>query len=591
MPIVPTYGPPNVQQAALPGARLGVQASPRAFGAGAAAGALDVADSSLNIQQRERQKQRQVRIQDWSNRLAERENHLLYDPQTGALQKRGKDAFGIAEPVLGDLDTFAGDLQKEALDGEEQQALHDLTADRRNAVQRSLMQHIAGEVRTFDDQTFGSGLASSRNAALANFNDPHRVDEEAYRQLTSIQEYAERHGLPGEWIQEQQSKAQSETYAGAIGRMIDRGDDLAAKDALKRWGGALTGDDAARIDGALKETSSRAESRRIADDLTSDPAQDMQGALAALEARGVEDVNVYDKAKDRVVEHYRLKHAAEQEADATLFQSATDAIDSAPVGKTADEIVPAQTWSSLRPSLRTQLRSYAKAKSTGIPIQTDWAVFSDLRQLARDNPQAFIESDLLEVRGSLSDEDYRSMEGLKDTLRGKDSAAGKKTFARLTTLGGAVDETLAKAGIDPHTLVKGKRNEQAITIHYQMEKQLDAHRELTGKEATPDEARQMAERLVVAQTIHTGQPTWRSWVKDALPFGFLFPDDTQGTAVVRAFEQPYAEKIAYSLDQVPADALNALRTDAAAEGVKEPSDEFLVNAYNAQLREGAVDGQ
>lgn len=150
MPIVP-YGPANVERAALPGARLGVQASPGTFGAGVAHGAGDVADVSLNIQEQERAKADQVRMLDMERQLGEWENAKLYDPKDGAFAKRGQDSFGLPEAVGQDFDAFAGELQTGLTSERQRVAAQQLIDGRRQGIQRSLMHHVAGEQRMVEE--------------------------------------------------------------------------------------------------------------------------------------------------------------------------------------------------------------------------------------------------------------------------------------------------------------------------------------------------------------------------------------------------------------------------------------------------------
>jgi hypothetical protein len=579
---VPTYGSPNVQQAALPGARLGVQASPGTFGAGAARGAVDLAQSGLDIQEQERAKADQVRMLDLERKLGEWENAKLYDPNTGAFSKRGEDAFGLPESVGQDFDGFAGDLQTGLTSDRQRLAAQQLIESRRTGIQRSLMNHVAGEQRNVEDQALAGVVATEDSAAIANYNDPERVAQAAARKRMAIEGHARRNGLPPEAVAAAVAESTSRTYAGAIGRMIDRGDDLAAKDALERWKGDLTGEDAARIDGALKVSSTKAESRGIADEVSRAP--DLQSALAALDQRKIADTDVYDQTRSRVVAHYQLERQADQEHQEGIVQDATDRIDADKTGAALEDLIPPQQWAQLRPSYRKQLQTYRRGN-----VQTDWGVYYDLRDAATDpaKREQFKDADLFKARGVLADPEWKELLNLRDAARGKESAGTKKDMARITSLDDVFKETLSKAGIDPRPIIKGTVNEPAVRFREQFEKQLAAHAQLTGKEATPTDARAIADKLLIEQTVTVPYDSSKHWIREIFrPPGLGYTPTTE-RVTARAFDLPYMDRTAYTVDQIPAADLQQLRADFAAAGDPQPDPVRLVNAYNAILREGA----
>lgn len=579
MPTVPTYGTPNVERSAMPGARLGVQATPDAFGAPLAAAAQNVADSSLGIALQERRKADQVRMLDLERQLGEWENQKLYDPKTGAFAKRGKDAFDLPTTVTQDYDAFTGQLEAGLTSDDQRMAARQLIDSRRVAVGRAVQNHVGGEIRSYEETAFKGVMDTSRDAALANYADPERVATEAARQRMAVEGYARRNGLPPEWVDDTAGKATSQTYAGAIGRMIDRGDDLAAKAAYQRWGGSLTGEDAARIDASLKESSSRAESRRQADDIVTGQG-DLQGALAALEAKGIKDTDVYDRTKARIVDHYQLARQAETEVQTNLFDAATLSIDQAKNPADASA-VPASTWTALQPKYKRELMAYQAAKAKGIPIATDWDTYYQLRSLASADAtrDAFLQTDLRGVRSKLSDGEFKEMVDIQTQLRANRGKADEK-LDDWATFDQVVSRRLVDAGMDPTESPKNGDAPRANAFRNLVGRTVAAEQARTGKKLGTEDIGKIADRLLIEQTIKTK----RAWYSAVNPFGLNPFEDGYSERKVRTFEIPGA---AAAIVDVPPSERALIGTRFQARQGRAPTEAEVLGIYNSTVAGGA----
>jgi hypothetical protein len=580
MPTIPVYGD-NVAPAALPGARLGVQATPSAFGAGVAQGASNLADVSFDIQQQERRKADQVRMLDLDRQLGEWENAKLYDPQTGAFQKRGKDAFDLPQTVMDDFDQFAGQLQGGLTSDQQRLAAQQLIDSRRTAVQRAVQGHVAGEIKGFEDTAFKGVMDTSRNAALANYQDSDRVAAEAERQRIAVAGYARRNGLPDTWVEDTAGKAQSATYAGAITRMLDTGDDLAAKAAYARWQGNLTGDDASRIDSALKESSTRGESRRQADSILVG-ATDLQGALAELEKRGL-DTDVYDQTKRRLVDHFALAKAAEDQHQSDLFDQATLAIDqSATPGDPAT--VPASTWTTLNPKYKRELLAYQAARAKGVPIATNWDTYYQLRSVASAEAtrDQFLQTDLRAFRSQLADGEFKQLTDLQAEMRTNRPKADQH-LDEVASLDDVINRRLVDVGIDPSNNVKNASAPRANAFRFAVEKAVAAEQVRTGKKLSTDEMGKIADQLLIEQTVKTK----RAWYSPVNPLGLNPFEDGYSESKVRTFEIP---GVAATVADVPAADATAIRARFQQRHGRAPSDLEVLGVYNTTLA-GTPNGQ
>jgi hypothetical protein len=94
MPTVPRYEQ-RVGQAALPNARVSTNAPIEAFGGGQGLQQVaQAAQETLEIVRKEREKADQLAVLEADTKAARLKTSLFFDPKTGAMTRKGKDAFG-----------------------------------------------------------------------------------------------------------------------------------------------------------------------------------------------------------------------------------------------------------------------------------------------------------------------------------------------------------------------------------------------------------------------------------------------------------------------------------------------------------------
>ena len=137
------------------------------FGPDLTGAANQVTDMALKA--RERADTAQVMEADTA--LTEFENTALYDPRSGALNQRGKNAFEVPERVMKDFDTRATEIRSK-LNGRQLQAFDKLAAQRRQQMDRALQRHVTSEIGTYEQQQADSLVAGSQVTAANYYNDP-----------------------------------------------------------------------------------------------------------------------------------------------------------------------------------------------------------------------------------------------------------------------------------------------------------------------------------------------------------------------------------------------------------------------------------
>ncbi len=158
-----------------------------------------------------------ARVMEADTALTEFENTALYDPETGALNSKGSDAFGVPDKVMADFDRRASDMRSK-LNGAQQAAFDRMTQARRQQMQQTLNRHVANQSDIYEKQQTEALITSSQVTASNYYNDPARIDIEIGRQRGAIMAVAKGNG----WSPEQTQLAVREATANTHGAVLQR---------------------------------------------------------------------------------------------------------------------------------------------------------------------------------------------------------------------------------------------------------------------------------------------------------------------------------------------------------------------------------
>lgn len=498
MPTVPRLNGPQVQQAGLPSARADVRTSLESFGGGSSLenvnrAAIGIGEQVQKIALEEKKKADDVATQDAYAELVRRKNAMMYDPKAGALARRGKDAFGVVDQYEPEFDKAADEIEKSLLNDDQRSMFKQMRTREKTELNSTLQRHIFGEAKAYDDQSTESALAAARDDALLNFAQPGKVDAQVGLQKSLIMAHAERNGLPPEWVKVKLAEAESKTHSGIITRMLNNGDDLAAKryfEGVKQRGGVFTGEDSAAMERLLEEGSLRGESQRVSDRIVS-KATDMVSAVE--QARTIQDPKLRDEVTSRVKDYFSMQKLAENQRIEGLHKNATDIIDQT---GSVDKIPPG-VWSQFSLSERSALKAYAKAKKDGTDVETNWQTYYDLKSLASapETRSKFLQTNLYELKakGELGNTEFKELVNAQTAARGGDTKA-LDTFRSDKMI---VDQALAKAGIDTGAKA-GKKDAERMALFYRRVDEEQAKLQArTGKPATNEEMQGIVDGLMI----------------------------------------------------------------------------------------------
>lgn len=254
MPVVPRIEPQVKEQAPrVDGAPA--DAPVEAFGGGqpVAKMAKGIAQSFEGLFEKEKEKANRVRITDAEGRLLAAKNDLLWNPQTGAMNRKGQDAFGAPE----EYGTQFNDVMTEIRGGltPEQQMLWDERASRHQAeFTGSLQRHVFTQQREYDDEVTKVGVQQAYDDMLMNRHQPGKIQAGMAEQERIIREYADRQGLEGPVADARVKAAISRSHSALIAQDLQAGKVKEADAYFKSVQGSMTPED-------IEKTTTRMESK------------------------------------------------------------------------------------------------------------------------------------------------------------------------------------------------------------------------------------------------------------------------------------------------------------------------------------------
>jgi len=224
------------------------------------AGALsDVNRVGQKIREEERLKADQAAFMEADRVLGENENSILNDPTTGALSYRGKDAMDIAPKALEEFDLAASKAQTNLKTERQRLAFGQSLQDRRQAIERTLMQHESREREEYYATEREAYKQSAQSSAITNFRDPARIEQEIDKVRATLDQTP---GLSREQRDVELSDRRSAVYGGVIDRYLSNEDVGAAEKYYGAIRERVNGETASNIERALRIAKDRQEAKR-----------------------------------------------------------------------------------------------------------------------------------------------------------------------------------------------------------------------------------------------------------------------------------------------------------------------------------------
>lgn len=565
MPVVPRASLPT-QTAPLSQGRLSASTLDAAFAPPQSIDLSGVTKVAATIHDDNLQKGNQIAVMDADAQLSRFETDLLYDPKTGLLNKRGKDAFGIPEQADDAWQKRVSEIQKNLGNPDQQLAFEKMASQRGVDLHAAVQRHVAGEMKSYDDETTKSYVAGEQDAALVNYQDPKRVQLSIDRQKDALRLFAQRNGMPQEWLDAQLQDVSSKTHTRILDRMLANGNDQQATEYYAKVKDQIFGADTVSVEKALDEGSTRGESQKQADKIV---AGTTSRADALKQADLIKDPKVRDLTRARVNQHFDEVRAIQRETQDQLYLTATNILDARP-GQPARSIIPPSIWSKLELNQREALERRSEG-GNGPNDNHRWLAFLDMRPTDLGKmSQAQFESEYWgHFDGPHRERAAAQWAAARDAVQ--NGKYNQPKLAATITFKDRLSNTLHTSGlIDDKPLLKLPKDQRQMYLQLETEAahQIEEYEmtQLGGKRhATGDEMQQILDNIVKKRVFID-----KNWIQsDPEKIASLVTQDEKGKAYV-----PY--------DKVPSDSRAAIENILKSRGRRITKD-VIERAYAARV--------
>jgi hypothetical protein len=411
----------------------------------------------------------QLEVIESDAKLAAATNELLYNPEKGALTRRGKDALQGQIDAEGAWRKTVSEIEAGLKNDRQRLAFKRTVASREEDFNRSLLRHVDTEFNAYGKATTDAHIANEYGLILKNYDDLPRVQEGIDRIRAVITLDARRTGEPREVTQQRIGAVQSRAHTAVIDRMLaETGGHTRAKDYYERIKESVFPEDAVRVEKALRAGTVLGEAQSHADSIIS--ARDVTRTDAFEQARKITDPEIRHETEQRLDTEFRRRDAAERDSSEARFKLASDITERG--GRPAPSV-----WSALSLDQRQALEQRRKQLAGGKDASTDWKLYYDLKIMAAspDRRGEFLAENLLEYRHRLGESEFKELVNAKgDLLKGRPN----EELTGYLTVASKVDGAIKDAKINPDS-DRGRDLRRAV------DREVLSYKQSTGKTAVP----------------------------------------------------------------------------------------------------------
>lgn len=474
-----------------PNARVSTQAPEGAFGSTEIAqrAISQVGNQMMQIAKEEKQKADDVATTEAYTKTIALRNRLMYDPKSGAMTRKGKDAFGVGEEYTQQFNEGADEIQASLTNEDQRQMYNKIKENELRDLDTNLTKHTFQQAQAYEQQTTEASIAATREDAVLNYQDPGKVQNSLAMQKSLIMAQAERSGVAPETAMMAVKSAESKTHEAVVNRMLANGQDLAASEYYKNIKGSMLADDTIQLEKALEEGSLRGTSQREAMAIASKTGS-LSQALAQVDK--IQDPKIQDATRERVKQRFQEREQAQELAAKQSFHSAYSMAESAKrEGRNIRDSIPPDMYERMTPSQKGVIAALAN-KDT---IETSWDEYYNLKTMAGSSQlrDKFMKTDLLLYRAKLGDSEFKELVNAQTEAR----KGNTETLDGFQTDQQIVNGALAEAGIDP-TPKHGSEDAKKVNMfRRRVDEEMRKQQQITGKKLSNQEIQSVADGLMV----------------------------------------------------------------------------------------------
>jgi hypothetical protein len=464
-----------------------------AFGGGFAQGLGQASGDVLNALRQERQKADRTAAIASRTALDQAEVDLLYDPEQGALAKRGRDSFGLPEPTLQTFDERAAEIERGLTTAEQKETFRLLAGQRRVQVDKQLQRHVASEMRSYAAETTKASLEGTLNNVARHYQDPERIDQERKFGLAVLMSEADNQGLPPEVVKLKADTWESMVHQAVIDKLaIDS--PQRAKDYFEANRDLLLPGQAATVERTLKPLVEAQQGQEVAGEIFyADESTSLAEMLKQVRDRFPDDPGVVKAASSEIRGLYSAREEAQRQAVDEAEKEVYAAIAQAKLaGRTPRRgDVPRDAWAQLARVSPESVDKITSALESGQQSRSNRPDNEQLTTwgLLKTDPEALTATNLdaLLVEGKITQSHYSDLLTDQVAIR---QGKGEKEFTILSNKA-AVDTVLKAVGIS-----QTKQPERYAKFYEAMNRRLKLFETENGKPPKQEEVTTMARGLL-----------------------------------------------------------------------------------------------
>lgn len=377
-------------------------------------------------------------LDDW-------ERDAIYNPEKGAVSRRGRDAFELTTSLPADFDKAAGKISEGLTSERQRRAFAEMAASRRSQVGEWADRYTLQQKESYDAGQYDADIKSFIDRA-ALFPDKAAGELDVMKNRTIG--YMRGRGRSSEEIAVALKDQASALHSHVLTTMLNAGDGEGAQGYLEANRPDMTADAADRAGAALKEIVARSKAQTFADTVMA-KGLDLPAALAAAREKfsGKEEDAATQELKARFAEGEVIHNREEKKNSDSAWKVIS-------AGGGRNQISPG-VWDKLDGREQAQINDYVDARwrrakadaKKDDKVETDMDVYYGLRRMAVDDPAAFGKVDLMKSKPFLKDPDLKHLMEIQGSLVKGDTKEMdvQRTVKRTINL---VRSSIASAGID-----------------------------------------------------------------------------------------------------------------------------------------------
>lgn len=516
---VPTVTEPRQELNALPGNRQQIATPDGAFGAtqarqlGQAGQALDrVADVAVKFQE----EADKAAVLDF-NTKAELLEQELTAGEGGYTRATPSGVFGPdADKSVPFTDRFAGQYRqrltelRDSLASPRQKAKADELIATRATMFRGRVQAYEGKlIDDYNVEIGATSIKTSTDAIVAAYNDPAKIDMALAGIVAGAQQVGTGKRLGKEAVAAAALEAQSKALTAAVDRALDNGQHDLATNLLLKYGDRMTAVDKKALEKPVAEAARLSRGQEIGDAAVLQYTDEAEAVAAVRKAHAGADEEFFVKV---VQQRFGEKQQAQQAMQQKLKSEAWSYV-------AQGQRPPMSVFRRLDGEEQARINARLDERASGVKPQTDWSRYNDLRDMARDDPQSFLE---LPLDGEpLAPAELKGLQGLRDRL-----AKGADKATEVVSMEQQIGASLNELNISGHPKKKGMFQAAAFA-------EITAEAKRLGREPNYDERQKILDRLALQEDGFFGGKRYYE-VRDtegAADFKVRIPDEDRAKIV------------------------------------------------------------